>query len=67
MDDIYKMKLHEEIIITKTDHRIESVRRVPGGWIYRSFVPHSGQTVLTSTFVPWHDSGRQIENSGNYE
>jgi len=60
MKDIYKMKLHEYTNSDKTT----KITRVPGGWIYESILIGFG---MTSVFVPWHDSGRQIENTGNYE
>lgn len=56
MKDIYKMEFHSTI---QLDHLL-TVLRVPGGWLYT----HNDNA---STFVPWHDSGRQIASNGNYE
>ena len=55
MQDIYDMKLHEQLEI---DNGINTLR-VPGGWLYMNYNS-------STTFVPWHDSGRLIEQ-GNYE
>jgi len=76
MKDIYTMKLHERFDL---DHNESSfadfteVLRVPGGWIYVNYsdikpAPDDFSCFnMTSTFVPWHDSGRQIASNGNYE
>lgn len=46
MDDIYQMKIHDEI------HLGEKVviLRVPGGWIYTTYCDMKP----TSVFVPYH-------------
>ncbi len=44
--DIYKLKLHEQIIL---DNRTV-VRRVPGGWIYND-----------SIFVPFDNEFQQVD------
>ena len=69
MKDIYKMKLHQMENITPNGSFTEQiVQKVPGGWNYiYTFLDDKDQTVLSVQFVPWHDSGRQIENTGNYE
>jgi len=64
MKDIYKMKLHEIFILADEESAFMTVMRVPGGWIYQF---HIKQVNVSSTFVPWHDSGRQIASDGNYE
>jgi len=48
-DDIYKMKLHDEIYPNTNAHI--RIIRVAGGWIYIFF----GESNLTSTFVPYNN------------
>lgn len=63
MKDIYDMKLHDTITILDNNTSTICIIRVPGGWLYQTIV----ESELTTTFVPWHDSGRQIDSNGNYE
>jgi len=63
MKDIYTMKLHEKIHIDK----FLSVARVPGGWLYTTYPYLDSGCCMSTVFVPWHDSGRQIASNGNYE
>lgn len=63
MKDIYKMKLHEGITISK----YVGVTRVPGGWLYTKYLYNNNDCSMNTTFVPWHDSGRLIESNGNNE
>jgi len=66
MKNIYNMKLHEVASdVAEKPNRLgaREIERVPGGWNYIYFIKNQ----LTSTFVPWHDSGRQIASNGNYE
>ncbi len=51
MNDLYDMKLHEEVS-TNDQNRIV---RVPGGWIYYFDNEQiGGHWQTTSTFVPFH-------------
>ena len=50
MKNIYDLELHEDCQL----NRCETVKRVPGGWIYR-WIPPDGKAA-NSTFVPY-DNG----------
>lgn len=45
--DIYKMKLHEEVYV----HELLFIIRVAGGWIYKS----GDDVTPTSVFVPFNN------------
>jgi len=47
--NIYKLRLHEFVSSTCTNHIIT---RVPGGWLYSSY--HSAGDQVVQTFVPYH-------------
>ncbi len=69
--EIYSMKLHDELTIYKSVKSnvisVTSVRRVPGGWIYSSFMGEGGivsklaNAVMTSVFVPFNDQFQEIK------
>lgn len=45
---IYDLELHESLNV-QTDSNYLIINRVPGGWVYNSYV---GGTAVSSTFVP---------------
>lgn len=47
--DVYKMQLHERMLLSDRDI---SVLRVPGGWIYSFTYHHLNSNEYTSVFVP---------------
>lgn len=47
-NNIYNLELHEVTVITNGLH----VTRVPGGWIYESFID---EVSISSTFVPFNN------------
>lgn len=50
---LYDMKLHETIIIHKTNPSFQ-ITRVPGGWIYYTEEGnYRGDKTSTATFVRW--------------
>lgn len=66
MKDIYELELLEETFLEKDrlDPRSNSVRRVPGGWIFTEF--HDSQnesndrhTAISSVFVPHNDEFKE--------
>jgi len=52
MDNLYEMKLHEELTIGWI-----KILRVPGGWIYVEYqqTHNTDDTKHTSVFVPFHN------------
>lgn len=50
-DDIYNMKLHDEIILW----RGLFITRVPGGWIYNREYEVAGEYMVGSTFVAFNN------------
>ncbi len=50
-DNIYKMKLHETIML----NNYLLVRRVAGGWIYESLCESGSSLSISSTFVPFNN------------
>jgi len=51
MNNVYEMKLHEEIEVTKG----LTIMRVPGGWNYIHFVESGEGWNVSSTFVHYRD------------
>ena len=51
MTDIYKMNLHEIIVIAEDSWLHTTVMRVPGGWVYRSY--DKSNQMMAAVFVPW--------------
>jgi len=50
-NEIYKLKLHESIIVTgHTNGQLEIIR-VPGGWIYTVY--YEGIQKIVSEFIPF--------------
>lgn len=56
MHDIYKMKLHEIIVIAASGETLQIIR-VPGGWLYKTFYYSRGVNEEIQTFVPYHSPG----------
>jgi hypothetical protein len=54
--DIYKMKLHEEIVCS-----VGKITRVPGGWIYTIYKISEG---YVSVFVPFNNEFMDINKPG---
>lgn len=48
VDNIYNLKLHEVAVINSELHVI----RVPGGWIYESFINDKS---ISSVFIPFNN------------
>jgi len=51
VEDIYTMKLHENIKLDGNEFL--SITRVAGGWIY--MIPRLDCNAITSVFVPFHN------------
>jgi nitrogen fixation protein len=52
--DIYKMKLHEQIINTDNSGILGTeITRVAGGWLYTTFNLH--RNVVSTVFVPFNN------------
>jgi hypothetical protein len=58
MSTIYTLGLHEELNID----RYNVVKRVPGGWLYKSFTgtEEGNFTPIGVEFVPYHEEYLQI-------
>ena len=67
--DLYSLKLHEVAIISTKDYLVQTVQRVPGGWLYRTdtqdYNGYRGTSV--ESFVPFDTDFmvRQPEKSHN--
>ena len=53
MNQIYKMKLHE-ILLLDNQECVE-ITRVPGGWIYSLAYFDGNKDIINSVFVPYHN------------
>jgi hypothetical protein len=52
---LYKLELHQVVVLSKTDTTMVSVIRVPGGWIYRTRITHKNLITLSEVFVPFNN------------
>ena len=56
-EEIYNLELHDSINIYEGGEIV--VTRVPGGWIYKSYVFDVG---ITSVFIPYNEEFLCINN-----
>ena len=57
---IYTLKLHEELRLNK----LETVRRVAGGWIYKEYGNQIAHVCVSMVFVPYNNEFSGIVNYG---
>jgi hypothetical protein len=60
--NIWDMKLHEQIVLSRKKTGALACVRVPGGWLYLLVIDtHPGDGKIVQTFVPYSDDMKPVK------